>query len=72
MTEENVFCSQQPETEFEIYFDLAMSNLAPKWVKLAPNWKNPGFFSDHISVHFGSVSQNVLTSDLNQSRIDPT
>ena len=28
-----------------------MVGLAPKWVRLAPNGTNPGFFSDQISVH---------------------
>ena len=30
-----------------------------------------GTYSDQISVHFGSVSQNVLKSDLKKSRICP-
>ena len=40
-----------------------MSSLASKFIRLAPNWTNPGFFSEQISVHFYS-SQNVLKSDL--------
>ena len=43
-----------------------MSSLASKFIRLAPNWTNPGFFSEQISVHFYS-SQNVLKSDLKKT-----
>ena len=46
-----------------------LSDLGPKWVRLAPNGTNSGTFPDKISVHFGSPSQNVLKSDLEKSRI---
>ena len=36
-----------------------------------PKWDKSGTFSDQISVHFGSVSQNVLKSDLKKSQICP-
>ena len=32
--------------------------------QIAPKWDKSGTFSDKISVHFGSESQNVLKSDL--------
>ena len=38
--------------------------LIPKVVQIGPKWDKPGTFSDHISVNFGAVRQNVLKSDL--------
>ena len=38
-----------------------------KWVLFTSSGINPGFFSDQISVRFGSTSQNVLKSDLKKS-----
>ena len=35
-------------------------DLGPKWVRLAPNWTNMDIFFRSDSVHFGSLSQNVL------------
>ena len=48
-----------------------MPELAPKWVRLAPNGTidKSGTFSDQVSVHFGSASQNVLKPDLKKTRI---
>ena len=44
----------------------------PKVDQISPKWKKKsGTFSDQISVHFGSQSQNVLISDLKKSRICP-
>ena len=37
--------------------------------QIRPKWDKSGTFSDQISVHFGSASQNVLKSDLKKSRI---
>ena len=39
--------------------------------QIGPKWDKSGTFSDLISVHFGSSSQNVLKSDLKKSRICP-
>ena len=36
--------------------------------QICPKWDKSGTVADQISVHFGSVSQNVLKSDLRQSR----
>ena len=44
---------------------------ASKCVKLAQNEKKTGLLSHWISMHFGLVSQNVLKSDLEKSRIFP-
>ena len=41
-----------------------LSDLATKKVRLAHNETNPGHFTDQISEHFGSSSQNVPKSDL--------
>ena len=64
-----------------------MSELAHNWVRLSPNGRKSGtfkiiignnmivvtfFFKDQFSVHFGSVSQNVLKTELKKSQICPT
>ena len=42
-----------------------LTRFGPKVGQIDPKWDKSGiFFSDHISVHFGSVSQNILISDL--------
>ena len=38
----------------------------PKVVRLASKWNKYGNFSDQISVHLGSSSQNVLKSDIKE------
>ena len=43
------------------------ASLAPKWVKLSQNGKNPGLFQ----IRFRAVRQNVPKSDLKKSRIFP-
>ena len=48
-----------------------MSDLDTKWVKIGIIWYKSGILSDHISVHFGSASQNVLKSDLKKSWVWP-
>ena len=39
---------------------IRMSDSGLKWVRLAPNVTDPGIFFRSDSVHFGSMSQNVL------------
>ena len=41
-----------------------MARSGSKVVQIGPKWDKSGTFSDHISVQFGSVSQNVLKFDL--------
>ena len=48
-----------------------MTRFEPKVGQISPKWDKSGTYSDQISVHFGSPSQNVLKSDLNKSRIRP-
>ena len=47
-----------------VRFGLKVSHIGPKWDK-------SGAFSDQISLHFGSQSQNVLKIDLKKSRNCP-
>ena len=42
-----------------------------KVVQIGPKRDKPRTFSDQISVHFGSPSQNILKSDLKMSQICP-
>ena len=54
-----------PEDILQLFVQLLRNvRIDPELVRLAPNGTNPGLFSDQISVHFGSASQNVLKSDL--------
>ena len=48
-----------------------MSDLGLTWGKIGAKWDKSGTFSDQMSVHFGAVRQNVLSSDLKKSRICP-
>ena len=48
-----------------------VSHLGTNWVRITRNGTNLGLILVQISVHFGSVSQNVLRSYLNMSRICP-
>ena len=41
-----------------------MTRFGPKVVHTDPNGTNPGYFPAHNSVHFGSVSENLLKCDL--------
>ena len=41
-----------------------MYGLGPRWVRFSPNSKKSGLLPDQIPVHFGSPSQNVLKSYL--------
>ena len=43
-----------PEQSASSRYDSGMLGLAPKWVRLAPNWTNPGFFRSDFST-FGSI-----------------
>ena len=65
-----------------ISISLAMTwgmRLSPRYIKfssksgqIGPKWDNKSVtFSDHISVHFGRVGQNVLKSDLKKSQNCP-
>ena len=45
--------------------------VASKQGQIQPKWDKFWTFSDHISVHFGSLSQNVLKYDQKKSRICP-
>ena len=47
-----------------------MVGLAPKWVRLAPNGTNRGFFRSDFSA-FGAGAPNALKSDLKNPRICP-
>ena len=64
----SINCSDQVNTAINAPscpdFDSQVGQIAPKWDK-------SGTFSDEISVHFGSPSQNVLKSHLKKSRICP-
>ena len=40
--------------------------------QIGHKWDNFGNFSEQISVHFGSLNQNVLKSDLKMSRFVPS
>ena len=46
-----------------------VTRFRPKEAHIGPKWDKSGTFSDQTSVHFGSLSQNVLKFDLKKSRI---
>ena len=46
---------------------LGSPDLDTKWVRLAPNWTNPGLFSDQISVHLCTEIWSEKVPDLSHS-----
>ena len=50
-----------------VRLDFQGVRFGPKVGQIGPKWDKSGTFSDQISVHFGSPSQNVLNYDLKKS-----
>ena len=60
-----------------------ITDLDPKWVRLAPKWDKSGTFSEQISVHFGAAqlheelcitdvfSLTIIDIELTQTRDSP-
>ena len=61
------YCVRCPAQGYKLTFKHI--RFASKMGQIAPKWDKSVIFSDQISVHFGSPSQNVLKSDLKKSRI---
>ena len=51
----------EPDFKHEIgNRSVGFSGLLLKWISLVLDWDKSGIFSDQISLHFGSPSQNVM------------
>ena len=64
-------CKHRDQCVIEISRALLGCQFGKQVGQIVPNWEKSVTFSDQISVHFGSESQNVLKSDLKKSRIFP-
>ena len=57
-------CSYRSSVEIVIERQCWDGKFGPKVGQIGPKWDKSGTFPDQISVHFGSVRQNILKSDL--------